>query len=394
MTAARELLSEEQPPIYQYNANDELSAQRAQMDKRAYHLRRMRFAGVGLLLSAAGLAGIIYNVDLDELEKSGKQKKGVHQLDASPDSNEKFQGRSIHVIGAGEDKRIVAEGEQEIELVETGTSSVPYFPRILHLPSSGSRDAAGITPNTAANPGNVRNEEEYSLVGLGIRTVSIFSIQVYVLGFYVRTTDLSTLQAELIHHINSAASTLVPGEKNELKEHLTDPTKSTEIWEHILRDTNIKSAWRVVPTRNTDFAHLRDGWITGIKKGTQAAAAALKAKSQGAIPAESEYETEEFGASVKNFKDIFTAGGRAPKGSTVMLLRDGAGALDVLFHEPSKTKGMEKLGSVTDPRVGRLIWMGYLAGKNVSSEAARQGVANGCLALSARPVGSVETRVI
>jgi len=354
----------------------------------------MRFAGIGLLLSIAGLASILYNIDLNELEKSGKQKKNnVHHLDASSDSNAKFQGRSIHVIGAGEDKRIVAEGEQEIELVETGTSSVPYFPRILHLPSSGSRDADGITPDTAANPGNIRNEEEYSLVGLGIRTVSIFSIQVYVLGFYVRTTDLSTLQAELIHHINSAASTLVPGEKNELKEHLTDPTKSAEIWEHILRDTNIKSAWRIVPTRNTDFAHLRDGWITGIKKGTQAASAALKANPQQPL-VESEYESEEFGNSVKNFKDIFTAGGRAPKGSTVMLLRDGAGALDVLFQEPNKTKGMEKLGIVTDPRVGRLIWMGYLAGKNVSSEAARQGVANGCLALSARPVGSVETRVI
>lgn len=359
----------------------------------------MRFAGVGLLISVTGLAALLYNLDLDEIEKNGK-KKGVHHLDSSNEANANFQGRPVHIIGAGEDKRILAAGENntdiETELVETGTSSVPYFPRIMYLPSSSSPNTTTSTapPNSLANPSNIANSEEYTLLGLGIRTVSFLSIQVYVLGLYVRTTDITTLQARLIHHINDSASTLVPSEKADLKRALTDPTSSTEIWESLLKEADIKSAWRVVPTRNTDFAHLRDGWITGIKKGTTAAAAAHRANPQLAGQGESEYESESFGVAVKAFKDIFTAGGSAPKGSVVMLLRDGAGALDVLFGEPGKTKGLERMGAVADPRVGRLIWLGYLAGKNVSSEAARQGVADGCIGLAARPVGSVETRVV
>lgn len=371
---------------------DATSARDEMLEKRAYHLRRMRFAGIGLMLSVAGLTALLYNLDLDDIEKAGN--KALTKLDASTESKEKFYGREVHIIGAGEDKRILAQGDPETELVETGTSSVPFFPRLIYLPSSSSSDPAAnvvAAPNTQANPGNVLNEEEYTLLGQGIRTVSIFSIQVYVMGLYIRTKDISTLQSHLIHLINAQASTLVPSEKDELRRRLLDPTESTEIWEKLLRTTNVKSAWRIVPTRNTDFAHLRDGWITGIKRGTQEAAAVLRAKASG--PAETEYENESFGDAVKNFKDMFTGGGRAPKGSVVMLVRDGAGALDIMFQEGSKTQGLEKMGRMEDARISRLVWMGYLAGKNVSSEAARKGVVDGCINISARPVGSVETMV-
>lgn len=371
------------------NPYDATAAREAYLSKRAYHLQRMRFAGIGLLCSVAGLSVVLYNLDLDDMDRLGK--KGTLKLDASSASNEKFQGRDVHIIGAGEDKRILAKGDPETELVQTGTSSVPFFPRILYLPSDSTPAAASEAPNTRGNPGNVKNEEEYTLLGLGIRSVSIFSIQVYVMGLYIRTQDISALQARLIHLINPNASTLVPSEKDELKKRLLDPVESTEIWETLLRDTGIKSAWRIAPTRNTDFAHLRDGWITGIKRGTQEAATALRAKASG--PAETDYENESFGDAVKNFKDLFTGGGRAPKGSVVMLVRDGAGALDILFQEPSKTQGLENMGRVLDPRIGKLVWMGYLAGKNVSSEAARKGVVDGCIGFASRPVGSVETMV-
>lgn len=352
-------------------------------------MQRMRFATIGLLLSVAGLAATLYNIDLDDLEQSGKKNR--LQLDAPPTSNEKFQGREVHIIGAGDGKRIVAEegkGQGETELVQTGTSSVPYFPRRIYLPSSSS-PASSAAPNSAANLGNVNNEEEYTLLGLGIRTVSFLRIQVYVLGLYVRTTDISTLQSRLIHNINSSASTLVPSEKETLKQRLLDPQSSAEIWESLLREEGIKSAWRVVPTRNTDFAHLRDGWITGIKKGTDAA----KQKAIANPLVVSEYENESFGSAIKGFKDLFTGGGSAPKGSIILLARDGAGSLEVLFQRQEKTPSLERMGKVDDPRIGRLIWLGYLAGKNVSSEEARKGVVEGCVEFAGRPLGSVETMV-
>lgn len=355
--------------------------------QRQHALKRIRWASTGLFFSVLGL-GICSYLLVDALDAEEKKRSGI-QLDAPGDANTTFQGRDVHVIGAGEDKRIVAEGAEETDLVETGTSSVPYFPKVLYLPNTSAGGAA--TPNTPTNPGNVRNDEEYTLVGLGIRTVSFLGIQVYVLGLYVRTADLTGLQASLIRYINDKASTLVPSEKDELQAALLDPIKSAEIWEGLLRQSNVRSAWRISPTRSTDFAHLRDGWITGINKGTQAAKA--KAAASGTGPVDTEYESESFGQAVKSFREMFAKGGRAPKGSVMTLVMDQEGGLNVYFEDTTKKLPQERIGSVVDPRVAKLIWMGYLAGKNVSSEAARKGVANGCLMLASRPVGSAETRV-
>lgn len=365
--------------------------------KRQHHLRRLRFASYGLFASVLATAAVAYKLigAIDEEE----QRRRSLQADAPPDANAKFLGRPVQVIGAGEDKRIITEGEEHVELVETGTSSVPFFPRVLHLPVTS--DKAASAPNSALAPRDPLNDEEYTLVGLGIRTVSIFSIQVYVLGLYVRTSDLSELQAQLIHHVNPAASTLVPNEKSDLQTALLDPSKSQEIWNALLT-APIRSAWRVVPTRNTDFNHLRDGWLTGIRRGTQAAAAALAASppttTTSSGPPVSEYEGESFGTAVREFQRLFDGRGRAPKGSVVTLRRRGGGvqgALDVFFEDPAATdgQGIQHLGTAADPRIARLIWLGYTAGKNVSSEAVRKGVAEGCLTLASRPVGSAETMV-
>ena len=373
------------------NAATIRNPQIAHEEKQQYHLRRMRFAGMGLLFSIAGLALVMSSIDLDEMEQSAKkQQRHGQQLDASSEANEKFQGKEVHVIGAGEGKRIVAQGQgEEIELMETGTSSVPHFPRTIYLPaSSGSQAVVGSAqPNAAQNPGNIDNQEEYTLVGLGIRTV--MWIQVYVVGFYIRTRDISPLQEKLIHRVNPAASTLVPSEKEDLRQKLLDPVESREIWNELFKDSGLKTAWRVSPTRNTDFGHLRDGFVTGINKRTQEA----RQLSKGA---ETEYDAEDFGQSIQAFKGIF-ASGKAPKGSILIMARDQDGTMDMLYQpkpDGSRRQEMEKLGSIADERISRLIWLGYLGGDKVSSEAARKGVVEGCVGFAGRPVGSVETRVI
>ena len=262
---------------------------KAYFDKRAYHVQRMQFAAMGLVLSLAGLGLVMYNVDLDELEKSAEQKKkqqqqssGTYKMDASADANAKFQGKEVHIIGAGEDKRIVAEGQgEQIELVETGTSSVPHFPRTIYLPTTSDSQTIvdASQPGAPENPGNIDNKEEYTLVGLGIRTV--MWIQVYVVGLYIRTTDISALQLQLIHHVNPIASTLVPAEKDDLRKKLLDPIQSREIWTQLLQVPGAKTAWRVTPTRNTDFSHLRDGFVTGISKRTAEAKTSRQRRRDG-----------------------------------------------------------------------------------------------------------------
>jgi hypothetical protein len=79
----------------------------------------------------------------------------------------------------------------------------------------------------------------------------------------------------------------------------------------------------------------------------------------------------------------------------MILSRNQQGVLDVYFEaEPEKQgKDIQHLGTVDDERISRLIWINYLGGQKVSSEAARQGVVDGCIAFASRPVGSVETMV-
>lgn len=348
-------------------------------DSSASQTRQMRITTIKLLMTLATLSLVLSSIEFPTTDEHNT--KSVTQLDAPADSNATFRGKEVHVIGTGQDKLIVVHDHDSTELVETGTSSVPYFPRTISLSSTDSRPSS-LTSTVPAT------EEEYTLLGLGIRTVSFLSIQVYVLGLYVRTQDITSLQARLIHHIDSHASTLIPSEKEQLKNALLDPVQSTLIWDTLLRDASFKSAWRIVPTRNTDFAHLRDGWITGIKRGTLASTLAHPS-SQGVVTP-SEYDGHDFGDAVKAFKDVFLAKGKAPKGSVVTLLRHESGAMDVLSQNVDKEEIVEKLGSVEDARISRLIWMGYLAGKDVSSEAARRNVVDGWVRLAARPVGSIK----
>ena len=228
------------------------------------------------------------------------------------------------------------------------------------------------------------DEQEYQLIGLGIRTVSFLSIQVYVVGLYIAVPDIATLQQRLMRVLDPVATTLVPGERSKLKEILLDPEKGEEVWNAILRDGGLRTAIRIVPTRNTDLQHLRDGFVRGITART---------RHLESIKAES-FSDDAFGAAVAQFKGIWGGGARknVPKGETLLVTRDANGRM-VVWVEDKKSTSI-RLGAVEDERLSRLIWLGYLGGKTVSSEGARQSVVNGVVEFAERPVGTVATQVV
>lgn len=282
-----------------------------------------------------------------------------------------------------------------IELVETGTTTIPHFPRQIHLPSSSASPAAtplSSTPGEGAEVG----QEQYTLLGLGVRSVSFLSIQVYVLGLYVRTSDLDKLQAAFVKHANPNGSSLIPSEKESLKNELMSPDISLEIWDKILRDTKVRSAVRIVPTRGTDFNHLRDGWVRGITGRTQE----LSRKGDRG------WEDESFGQAMADFKSMLSGRGKAPKGSTVLLTRDESGVLGLMYESELRQlnkggeapgifqQGKQTLGRLADERISRQVWLLYLGGKNVSSEGARKSIVDGVMELVERPVGTVAAQVI
>jgi len=276
--------------------------------------------------------------------------------------------------------------------VATETSTVPYFPRSIWLPRSRALATDGISPAIPAGIGAAREEEEYHLLGLGIRKVSLFRIQVYVVGLYVANGDLGKLQEELVKaSVGGGASTLVQGEKEELRKTLLDGEGSTKLWAQVLKEGGVRSAVRVVPTRNTNFSHLRDGWVRGIDS-----------RSKG-----KEFEDESFQVAVGEFKGMFGGKGSVGKGKVLLLGRGADGALRVWVEEETTSPGasehkvplskagkMNLLGDLKDERISRLVWMGYLAGDNIASEEARRNVVEGIIEIVERPFGTVETQVV
>ncbi|CAI7612652.1 unnamed protein product [Penicillium discolor] len=369
-----------------YNATNNPLRSRASAAADLQHAsqaqRKMILSAAGIITCAAGLYGVI-KLDLFGLNELDTNKDD--KTTAAPPKN-----GAMRMDGP--------VGQDRLEQVPTGTSTIPHFPSTIRLPTSEATEGKQTGDDLAPSTG-----EEYQLLGLGIRTVSFLSIQVYVVGLYVAKSDITELQRRLLRTAihpptpgadadaaisgagASAATSLVSPERQQLKELLLDAERGDAAWSAIIKDNGIRTAFRIVPTRNTDFMHLRDGWVRGIT----ARAQAKKAAEPG------EFQDESFGSSMNDFKAVFGAGkGKSvPKGQTLVLMRDAHGALDALF-QPGANKPVKWMGRVADERISRLVWLNYLAGKTVSSEGARTSIVEGLMSIVERPLGTIVQKVI
>lgn len=363
--------------------------------------RTIALSAAGMVACGVAMYGVI-KLDvfgLDALDTSKDKGTGAEQNKFTQTSN-----RSMKMDGppgfpsTGGPSVIPLHGQDNVEQVATGTSTIPYFPTTIRLPA-----ASEIDNKQSGDELSTADGDEYQLLGLGIRTVSFLSIQVYVVGLYVAKSDITELQRRLIHTAVhpptddvtpvsgvgvDAATSLVPPERQQLKELLLDADRGDAAWTALIKENGIRTAFRIVPTRNTDFMHLRDGWVRGIT---------ARAQQKKALPgtAPGEFQDAEFGTAMNDFKAVFGGGQRknVPKGQTLVLLRGAQGTMDALF-QPEPTKPMRWMGRVADERVSRLVWLNYLAGKTVSSEGARQSIVDGLMAIVERPVGTVVQRVV
>ncbi|KAI4158135.1 MAG: hypothetical protein LQ342_007732 [Letrouitia transgressa] len=319
------------------------------------------------------------------------------------------------------------------EQVDTGNSTIPQFPNRIWLPYSSASSTSTKSrtlpfgtalPSNSTASGASSSGEEYTLLGLGIRKVSFLRIQVYVVGIYVATSSLPVLQESLIRSSTSSASpasTLVADEKSALREKLLSASpESEELWSRVLAGSSpgIKTALRITPTRATDFGHMREGWVRSILSRSSPAAGTLLGQPNLGVGLDE---------SINAFKAIFGGGRKGVgKGKVLVMSRESAGQLNVYLEEEEeeeeKGEGAERkkkggaetqaqaqaqaqeerttrrpikyLGGLEDERISRLVWLGYLAGKNVASEDARASVVDGVMGVVGRPIGTVETRVI
>ncbi|KAF4816084.1 Altered inheritance of mitochondria protein 18 [Colletotrichum siamense] len=370
-------------PTEKYNIN-QLSEARTSYDRdRTYFLAAGAIAGI---ISFVYTANKLRKALAAEKKRKAAGAGGDGSSDASADHRTGYQLDSsvpseTFTTEAGSKRKVVIHDDEGKELVPTGNKTVPSFPRTIELSSNHS--ASSRDPEAAAQApiaASVQDSDgvEYTLVGLGIRTVSFLSIQVYMVGYYVATQDVAKLQHYLTKKINPIATTLVPSERDTLKEKLLDPAEGEETWTALLQEVGCRSAFRIVPVRDTDFPHLRDGFVRAI---THRSAADKEA-----------YGDEAFGEAMRDFKRLFSRG-KVPKSKELLLCRDEKGALEVIYDD-GRSFGRQSCGKVQDERVSRLLWLNWLAGKKVASEPARTSIIDGVMEFVERPVGTVAAQVV
>ncbi|KAE8376550.1 chalcone-flavanone isomerase-domain-containing protein [Aspergillus bertholletiae] len=371
------------------------TSSRAREAEIARSKNSMALSAAGIVVCAAAMYGVI-KLDVFGMDQATEKK---NEVEVQKEGAMKLDGPD----GFGGNPSVIrVQGQDGAEEVSTGTSTIPTFPSVIRLPKAldaGTLKAGDEIPDSA-------EDEEYQLLGLGIRTVSFLKIQVYVVGMYVAKSDISELQQRLVRTavnppgekegvVDSAgaasATSLVSTERQALKGLLLDGERGDEVWNAVIKGDGLKTAFRIVPTRNTDFLHLRDGWVRGITGRAQKE----NAKAKALEGAQSEFQDESFGTALNDFKSLFGGGQRknVPKGQTLLLMRGARGELDALFH-PDPAQPARFLGRVSDERISRLVWLNYLAGKDVSSESARQSVVDGVMGIVERPVGTVVQKVV
>lgn len=344
--------------------------------KRAFLIAGAIAGAITALYTSCRIVVLLAEQNQDKT-KQQKPKPGV-QLDSALGPDDPLNHDNRKVVKHDEDGR---------EIVPTGNSTVPEFPRTIQLPdfakTNSSQPIRQDTPNTVSSVAAptlivapaADSETEYTLVGLGTRSVSFLGINVYVLGYYVATADIAELQARLVKKINPIASTLVSTEKDDLRKKLLDAAEGEQVWDELLSaGVPARSMIRIVPVRDTDFPHLRDGFVRAIQ------ARAGNAKD------------EQFGQAMKDFRQAFNRG-KVPKRKELLLLRDKQGRLTMVYDD-GKTQGKQVMGTIDDERISRALWMNYLAGKNVASEEARKNIVHGIMEFAERPIGTVAAQVL
>lgn len=186
------------------------------------------------------------------------------KLDAAPSS----ATASLTSIVADPAKQVVLDSDTKLA-----------FPLYLPTPASF---------KSAADQG----EPRFRLVGLGVRTVSFLRVRVYVAALYI---DEHKLQSHL------AQSSSSDSQARSLEQSIKE-----------LLDSGTSAVIRIVPVRNTDFNHLRDGFIRALQNRLK------KAIKQSRLEQDSPLESQ-FQQAIQQIKESFPRGS-VPKGSPLDLV--------------------------------------------------------------------------
>lgn len=225
-----------------------------------------------------------------------------------------------------------------------------------------------VQPPTSTPPFPVKlsaDGKEWSLLGCGVRRVSFLGFDVYAIGLYMPETQKREVR-ELLQSTSGFQS--ANGDVEEFKKSLLDPVHGAAKIRWLL-DQGIDIRIRIVPVRNTDFGHLRDGFVRTIL-------AHPEAKEQ----------TKAFADGLSELKTIFSRKMSVPKHNVLVMNREGnTGDLKITYYDAKNEGDLgqgDVLGTVHNPQVSELLLLQYLTGKKPISETLRDSVIDGLVTVA------------
>ncbi|QLQ79983.1 hypothetical protein HG537_0C06320 [Torulaspora globosa] len=200
---------------------------------------------------------------------------------------------------------------------------------------------------------------EYSMLGYGFRSVTFVSFKVYALGIYIADQDRHLVPEVLDSKFLSTAfidTDASKSHKENVKRALDDPEKSTVLVGNLL-DSGVRMAAKLTPIRNTDFNHLRDGFIRTILNHPEAST-----------------NQETLSAGLEELKQAFSEKGRVAKNDDLVVELQANGGLQ-FFYVNRKKDQVTTMGRVEEPLVGKLLFSQYMSGPKPLSPSAKESVA-------------------
>ncbi|AOW04161.1 chalcone-flavanone isomerase-domain-containing protein [Yarrowia lipolytica] len=209
--------------------------------------------------------------------------------------------------------------------------------------------------------------KEWSLLGCGVRRVSFLGFDVYAIGLYLPESQKREVR-ELLQ--STSGFQQANGDVEEFKKSLLDPVHGAAKIRWLL-DQGIDIRIRIVPVRNTDFGHLRDGFVRTILAHPEAKEAS---------------QNKEFADGLSELKTIFSRKMSVPKHNILVMNRKGNnGELKITYYDAKSEADLgegSELGTVHNPQVSELLLLQYLTGKKPISETLRDSVINGLVTVA------------
>lgn len=219
---------------------------------------------------------------------------------------------------------------------------------------------SSVTPfPTKLGPPTFPLSTEYSLLGYGFRSVTFVSFRVYALGIYIADQDKPLVPTVLDSNFMSTAFIDTDPSKSHsenVKQALDNPSKSGVLIGNLL-DGGARMLAKLTPVRNTDFNHLRDGFIRTILNHPEA-----------------KNNQEKLSAGLEELRQAFTEKGKVAKDDDLLVELQANGALQFLYYNRKKDQVLT-MGRVDEPLVGKYLFSQYMSGPKPLSPSTKESVA-------------------